>query len=77
MFIFASGEHGTPGYRTFFKQSKKDIFPPEFSFWHIKPEKIVIQVPTSFSDSTKFRSKNPVKSVTVYDATGRHVVKVQ
>jgi hypothetical protein len=77
VYIFASGEHGTPGYKTYFKKSKLEIFPPKFSFWHIRPTGIVSEHVVTFSDSIKFRCKDPIKSVTVYDATGKHVIEVK
>lgn len=75
--VFAFGWHPTPGYIDFFEQSPIDIFPPEFIFRSIPPGWIVPQVITPFAIWVMFGASEPVKTVTVHDADGRHEVPVE
>lgn len=74
--ITAQGFHNTSGYKVFFRKSPIDIFPPQFSLWHIGPTGVVLQVITAFSESVQFKSATSVKSVTIVDAHGPHDVPV-
>lgn len=75
--IFAFGWHPTPGYTDFFEQSMIDIFPPEFIFHSIPPYGIVPQVLTPFAIWVMFGATEPIKTVTVHDADGRHEIPVE
>lgn len=75
--ITASGFHNTSGYKVFFQQSLLDIYPPQFSFWHIFSGGIVLEVITPFRETVQFAAKQRVKQVVVYDANGKHVVPVE
>ena len=75
--IHAHGFHPTSGYHVFFELSPLDIFPPQFLLWHIKPSGPVLDVITPFSVSTSFLASEPIKTVVVYDADGKHTVKVE
>ena len=74
--ITAQGFHNTSGYKVFFIKSPIDIFPPQFSLWHIGPTGVVLQVITAFSESVQFKTTTNVKSVTIVDADGRYEVPV-
>src|ERR1051325_10657813 len=39
--IIAEGWHPTSGYQEFFEKSKIDVFPPEFTLWHVLPSGMV------------------------------------
>ena len=75
--IFAHGVHPTSGYVVFFEKSPIDVFPPEFSFWHVKAAGIVLEVITPFTEYTSFKAKEKVEAVVVHDANGKHEVKVE
>lgn len=77
VFIQASGVHPTSGYEVFFQKSPLDVYPPEFSLWHVKPSGPALDVITPFSKFTGFRAGGVVKQVTISDAKGRHTVAVQ
>lgn len=74
VFITAQGAHPTSGYRVMFHQSPTDVYPPEFSLWHIRPSGIVLEVLTPFTELVVFDETNRVESVVIVDATGRHQV---
>jgi hypothetical protein len=74
--LTASGFHQTSGYKVFFQQSLVTIFPPQYSLWHVFPGGIVLDVITPFTESVRFAAKGRVPEVVVWDATGRHVVRV-
>ncbi|HYR74671.1 MAG TPA: hypothetical protein VEM96_02405 [Pyrinomonadaceae bacterium] len=75
--IFAHGVHATSGYVVFFEKSPIDVFPPEFSLWHVTPSGIVLDVITPFTEYTSFKTKEKVDKVTIYDANGKHEVEVE
>jgi hypothetical protein len=75
--IQASGMHPTSGYAVFFQKSRIDIYPPEFSLWHVKPSGPTSDVISPFSKFTGFKASGRVKTVTVFDANGRHDISVQ
>lgn len=77
VFIQASGVHPTSGYEVFFQKSPLDVYPPEFSLWHVKPSGPALDVITPFSRFTGFKTEGPVKQVTITDANGRHTLTVQ
>jgi hypothetical protein len=61
VFIQASGVHPTSGYEVFFQKSLIDVYPPEFSLWHIKPSGPVLDVITPFSKFTGFKVEGAVQ----------------
>ena len=75
--IFADGIHATSGYQVFFEQLPIEIFPPEFSLWHVAPSGIVLEVLTPFTTYTSFKSSGKIERVVVHDADGRHEVEVE
>jgi hypothetical protein len=81
IFITAQGEHSTSGFEVIFHRSPADVYPPEFSLWHVKSGP-GLDVITPFTKLTAFdvQEKSPVKSVksiVVVDASGRHTVTVK
>ena len=77
IFIAAQGVHSVSGYRVFFHRGQIDVYPPEFSLWHIKPAGVSLDVLTPFTELTAFDETKRVESVVVVDATGRHQVPVK
>jgi hypothetical protein len=77
IFITAQGVHPTSGYEVMFHRSPLDVYPPEFSLWHLKSSNTVLDVLTPFTKFTAFDEQKPVASVLVVDATGRHHVTVK
>jgi hypothetical protein len=77
VFIEASGVHSTGGYEVFFQKSPLDVYPPQFSLWHIKPSGPSTDVLTPFTEITTFKKAGDVTEVIVVDKTDRHKVKVQ
>jgi len=77
VFITAQGVHPTSGYEVMFHQSPMDVFPPQFSLWHLKPTGPVTDVLTPFTKFTVFDAKQEVKTVEIVDAAGRHKVDVK
>lgn len=75
--IFANGVHPTSGYAVFFEKLPIDVFPPEFSLWHVKPSGIVLDVITPFTKYTSFTTKQKIDTVVVHDANGKHEVNVE
>ena len=75
--IFAHGIHSTSGYVVFFEQSPIDVFPPEFSLWHVKPSGVVLDVITPFTEYTSFIAKEKIDTVVVHDVNGKHEVPVE
>jgi hypothetical protein len=75
--IFAEGAHATSGYVVFFEKSPLEIFPPQFSLWHVEPSGMVLEVITPFSKYTSFATKTKIDTVVVYDANGKHEVEVE
>lgn len=74
--IVAEGKFPSAGYKGFFRRSAIAIFPPEFSFVWVPPDGPAAQVVTPFRESTYFKAVEPVETVTVHDADGRHEIKV-
>lgn len=74
--ITATGFHQTSGYKVFFQRSPLAVFPPEYSFWHVFPSEITLDVITPFSESVRFAAKDRVQGVKVWDATGEHNISV-
>jgi len=75
--IYAHGMHPTTGYQVFFEQALIDIFPPQFSLWHVQPTTIVAEVITPFGAQASFPATETVDTVTVHDANGSHEVPVE
>ncbi len=77
IFITAQGVHPTSGYEVIFHVSPIDVFPPQFSLWHLTPSGPVLEVLTPFSKFTAFDAKETVRTVEIVDASGRHTVEVR
>ena len=76
IYLIASGNHGTLGYKTFFEQALIDVFPPQFILKHISPSVIVPQVITPFVAVTEFLAKEQIEEIVVHDAQGSSNVPV-
>lgn len=74
--LTAKGTHNTGGYETSFRQSAIEIFPPQFSLVHKRPNGFVTQAITPFTASTTFAAAKKPKAITVHDAQGQHQVPV-
>lgn len=77
IFIQASGVHPTSGFEVFFQRSPLDVYPPQFSLWHVRPSAPTLDVISPFSKFTSFKVTGPVSEVKVSDANGQHRVTVQ
>ncbi|MFZ0523888.1 MAG: hypothetical protein WAL95_22880 [Candidatus Acidiferrales bacterium] len=77
IWILAKGEHPTSGYEVTFHQAPLDVYPPEFSLWHLKPAGRSLDVITPFAKFTSFDARGKVEKVTVVDAGGRNAVPVK
>jgi hypothetical protein len=77
IFVTAQGVHPTSGYEVSFHTGPMDVYPPQFSLWHLKTSGPVLDVLTPFTKFTAFDVKGEVKSVVVVDATGSHKVTVK
>jgi hypothetical protein len=77
IFITAQGVHPTSGYSVMFHTSPLDVYPPEFSLWHIKPAGRSLDVLTPFTALTAFDESKQVQNVVVVDAAGRTEVPVK
>lgn len=77
VFILAQGVHPTSGYVVIFHRSPKDIYPPEFSLWHMKPNGTALDVLTPFAEFTSFELHGDVQKVKIVDANGEQVVPVR
>jgi hypothetical protein len=75
--LTATGLHPTSGYVTFFEQALIDVFPPEFTLWHVRPGGIVLEVFTPFVVAITFKAAKPVEKIVVHDAAGKHEVAVE
>ena len=75
--IFACGVHPTGGYKTYFKKSPIEIYPPQFILMHEKPDGFVTQVITPFMVYTQFNAEEKIDEVFVHDANGKHRVPVE
>ncbi len=73
----ASGKHNTGGYQVSLKQGAAEIFPPQFTLVHKRPEGIVTQAITPFTVTATVAAAEKPKAVTVTDARGRHSVAVE
>ena len=56
VFITAQGVHATSGYEVMFHASPLDVFPPQFSLWHLRPSGPVTDVLTPFTKFTVRKS---------------------
>lgn len=74
--LTAKGTHNTGGYEVSFRQSKEEIFPPQFSLVHKRPDGFATQAITPFSVSTSFPAGGKPEIVIVNDARGVQRVKV-
>jgi hypothetical protein len=77
IFVTAQGVHATLGYRVMFHTSPADVYPPEFSLWHIKPAGASPDVITPFTELTAFDETGQVQNVVVIDAAGCHQIPVK
>jgi len=75
--ITARVENPTAGYEVKLVQSPLRIWPPQWMLARKRPEGAAAQVITPFEVSATFKSDDPVKSVIVGDAAGRHEVPVE
>ena len=74
--IRACGVHHRTGYKVSFERVGVTIFPPQFSFMHELPIETAPESRSPFSHQISFETDRRVDSVVIYDADGRHVVKV-
>ena len=72
----AIGQNPTAGYQTRLVPSPLRIWPPQHLLAHKKPDGMSAQVITPFEVSASFKSTDPVKTVIITDAAGRHEVQV-
>jgi hypothetical protein len=75
--LYAEGAHPTTGYQTFWTHDVSDGAKAELSLWHVRPTGNVLQVITPFSLCTSFQTTEEVRTVTVHDGAGPHVVPVE
>ncbi len=75
--LFANGCHPTSGYEVSLERSLLAVYPPEFILYQIPPSGPVAQVVTPFSVCAWFAVTDPVETVAVHDANGRHAVEVE
>lgn len=74
--VFADGVHRSTGYHTFWVHDAPDRAPTDLSLWHICPTGPALQVLTPFSVCTSIQTLQDVRSVTVRDVSGVHVIQV-
>ena len=74
--IKAAGEHPSAGYETKLFTSPLRIYPPQFLLGRRAPTGPSAQVITPFEATASFRSTDPIRTVTVTDAAGKHQVTV-
>jgi len=74
--ITAKGESSTAGYQVKLVESMLRIWPPQHMLAMKKPDGMVAQVITPFEVSKSFKSTDPLKTIVVTDAEGRHEVEV-
>lgn len=74
--IFAQGSHPTSGYEVIFHKSPLEVYPPEFSLWHLKPTGQSQDVVTPFAKVTSFEAHGMVTRVRITDAAGVHEVPI-
>lgn len=74
--LIAYGNFPTSGYKAKLRQLPQEIFPPMFECVEQKPGGFTLQVITPFAVIGHFKTPQDVKAVTVYDANGKHTVKV-
>lgn len=74
--ISAEGEHKSTGFKVYFQKSMLAVFPPQYSLYHDRPTGIVHWTITPFHAHTAFKSQEKVRAVTIYDAQGKHTVRV-
>ncbi|MGH9512513.1 MAG: hypothetical protein ACRD2U_10305 [Terriglobales bacterium] len=61
IYITAQGMHPTSGYKIIFRTEPEDVYPPEFSLWHIRPTGFVSQMVTPFTETTIFEVRGTVE----------------
>lgn len=74
--IRATGVHQTTGFDVSFERVGVTIFPPQYSFMHEAPAGASKRSPTPFDHKVSFETDKRVDSIVIYDARGRHEVKV-
>jgi hypothetical protein len=74
--IKAIGAHPTGGYETKLVMSPLRIYPPQWMLAVKKPSGPVTQVITPFEVAASFEAAEPIQSVHVSDAAGKHLVAV-
>jgi hypothetical protein len=77
VYITAQGVHPTTGYEVQFHRSPIDVYPPEFSLWHLKPTGPVLEALTPFTSFISFELAGAVDHVAIHDAAGRHEVPLR
>src|SRR5262249_34324058 len=60
VYVTAQGMHPTSGYEVQFHRSPMDVYPPEFSFWHISPPGPVLEVLTPFISFISFEVRGEI-----------------
>jgi hypothetical protein len=75
--ILAQGVHPTSGYEVVFHKNPKDVYPPEFSLWHLKPSGVALDVVTPFAKFTSFELRGKVEKINIVDASGSHELHVK
>ena len=74
--IKAMGENPTAGYETKLVMSMLRIWPPQYMLARKKPDGMAAQVISPFEVSASFKTTDPIATVIVTDAAGRHEIKV-
>jgi hypothetical protein len=75
IYVLAQGVHRTSGYEVLFRQSPKEVYPPEFSLWHHKPI-AASDVLTPFAKFLTFPANGKVANIKIHDANGTHEIPV-
>jgi len=73
----ATGQHFTGGYETKLVMSPLRIYPPQWMLAVKKPTGLVSQGLTPFEVTASFKANEPVKTLHVSDAAGKHEVAVE
>jgi hypothetical protein len=77
VFITAQGIHPTSGYDVIFHKAPTDVYPPEFSLWHVKRTSTTLDVLTPFTEIATFNLREEIKSIWVMDAAGPHEIALK
>jgi hypothetical protein len=75
--VKASGENPTGGYQNKLVQSPLRIYPPQLVLVQKKPEGLATQAFAPFEVTRGFKAKDPIREVTVRDASGATRVPVE